>query len=92
MSQLTQIEIDEITTLHNRWLSNRGIAKLKKHSPKTVKKYIAEYYEEVVRLSNEINREKFPVRVFFINIFLAWLFLIAIIWLAIFGIYTLINF
>lgn len=92
MSRLTPSQIEEIVTLHNKWLSQRAIARLKWYGRKTIRKYIEQYYQEIVRLSNEINREKFPVKVYSINIFLAWLFLIVVIGLALFGVYTLINF
>lgn len=90
MSQLTQIEIDEIIKLHNRWLSQRAIAETKSHSRVTVRKYIEDYHEKRITEMIEHFNENKPT-IISINIFLAWLFLIAVIWLALYGMYEIIN-
>lgn len=91
MSQLTPSQIDEIIKLHNRWLSQRAIAETKWHWRKTVKKYIEDYHDkQIIKMIEDFNENK-PT-IISINIFLAWLFLITVIGLALFGVYTLINF
>lgn len=80
MSRLTPSQIEEIVTLHNKWLSQRAIARLKWYGRKTIAKYIKLY--PLV----------FPeVKIYSINMFLVWLFLIAVIGLALYGVYEIIN-
>ncbi len=73
-------EIEFILHLHNMGYSQRAISRMTKHSRLTVRKYIW-LYKSVTT----------PVRVFSINIFLAWLFLITVIALALLGVYEIIN-
>ncbi len=93
MSKLKQHQIDEIVELHNKWLSQRAISQLKKHSRITVKHYIGQYYEQMIqRAINEHNKlAKETSAVSSIDFALFLFTFLVFIWGILFLIYSLIN-
>ena len=90
LTKLKQHQIDEIVELHNKWLSQRAISQLKKHSRITVKHYIWEYYEQMIqRAINEHN--KLATKSIRFTFFMFWLITIWVILLISYWIYSLIN-
>ena len=84
--KLSEVEKNVIILLHQDEFSERAISRITGHHRKTVKKYIAEYYDELIE-----SIQADPVKIYTINMLGFWMITIGVIFLMVAGLYHIIN-
>ena len=84
--KLSEVEKNVIILLHQDEFSERAISRITGHHRNTVKKYIAEYYDELIE-----SIQADPVKIYTINMLGFWMITIGVIFLMVAGLYHIIN-